>query len=49
MLFNVTLKTALVNNRKEVASGITLRNAHKENKRAKSECSFVHLAYSFFF
>ena len=26
---------------KEVAS-IMLHNAHKENKRAKSECSFAH-------
>ena len=28
----------------EVAS-ITLRNAHKENKRAKSECLFAHLFF----
>ena len=26
-----------------------LRNAHKENKRAKSERLFAHLAYSFLF
>ena len=28
----------------EVASN-TLRNAHKENKRAKSDCSFAHLLF----
>ena len=32
---------------KEVAS-ITLRNAHKENKRAKSGCSFAHLLFFVF-
>ena len=29
---------------REVAS-ITLRNAHKENKRAKSECSFTRFCF----
>ena len=31
-------------NLKEVAS-ITLRNAQKENKRAKSECSFTQFCF----
>ena len=31
----------------EVAS-FTLRNAHKENERAKSECSFAHLLFFVF-
>ena len=31
----------------EVAS-ITLHNTHKENKRAKSECSFAHLLFFVF-
>ena len=30
-------------------ASITLHNAHKENKRAKSEHSFAHLPYSFLF
>ena len=29
-------------------ASITLRNTHKENKRAKSECSFAHLLFLFF-
>ena len=29
-------------------ASITLRNAHKENKRAMSECSFTDLLFLFF-
>ena len=37
-----------VDQKKEVLASITLRNAHKENKRAKSVCSFAHFLFFVF-
>ena len=43
--FNPVFGSKLNKDQKKEVTSITLRNAHKENKRAKSECSFTPFCF----